>query len=204
MGINSQDVSRLFAGPRLTLARNLAGLRKNQLADLVDKSAAAVTAWEQGAKRPTATNVAALSLALGVEPGFFVTGSPTLRQNDALPHFRSLRSTSQLQRDQADAYGTLTMEVAWGLERHAEFPENDVPSFPVSGDEESTEPEDAARAVRSAWELGDRPIRHIIRELECHGVLVVFSPPSTASLDAFSIQGAERSMVVLNHVIRES
>jgi Zn-dependent peptidase ImmA (M78 family)/transcriptional regulator with XRE-family HTH domain len=194
----AQDASRLFDGPRLTLARHLAGLRKNQLADSVGKSATAVTAWEQGTKRPAATNVAALSLALGVEPGFFITGSPDLRQDDAPPHFRSLRSTSQLQRDQADAYGTLAMEVAWGLERHAEFPNVDVPPFPVSDDDASDKPEAAARAVRSAWGLGDGPIRHMVRELENHGVLVIFSPPGTASLDAFSIQGAERSMVVLN------
>ncbi|MDR1212486.1 MAG: XRE family transcriptional regulator [Propionibacteriaceae bacterium] len=198
MATNAQDASRLFDGSRLTLARNLAGLRKNQLADLVDKSATAVTGWEQGSKRPTATNVAALSLALGVEPGFFITGSPDLRQGDALPHFRSLRSTSQLQRDQAGAYGTLAMEVAWGLERHAEFPDVDVPSFPVPDDEDSAEPEEAAHAVRKAWRLGDGPIRHMIRELENHGVLVVFSPPKTASLDAFSIQGIQRPMVVLN------
>jgi Zn-dependent peptidase ImmA (M78 family)/transcriptional regulator with XRE-family HTH domain len=203
MGINAQDASRLFAGHRLTLARNLAGLRKNQLADRVNKSATAVAAWEQGTKRPAATNVAALSLALGVEPGFFVAGLPRLRQADAIPHFRSLRSTSQLQRDQADAYGILAMEVAWRLEQHVEFPEVDVPSFPVSANEDSEDPEEAARAVRSAWGLGNEPIRHVIRELECHGVLVVFSPPSAASLDAFSIQGYKRSMVVLNPAKRD-
>jgi sugar transferase (PEP-CTERM system associated) len=56
------DVAALFDGSRLTLARHLAGLRKSDLAALVEKSATAVAAWETGAKRPTAANVAQLLL----------------------------------------------------------------------------------------------------------------------------------------------
>jgi Zn-dependent peptidase ImmA (M78 family) len=38
----------------------------------------------------------------------------------------------------------------------------------------------------------------MIRLLENHGVIVVFSPPAAASLDAYSIQGDPRPIVVLN------
>lgn len=196
--VNTKDASCLFDGSRLTLARNLLGFRKNELAAKIGKSQTAVAAWEQGTKRPTPSNVAALSIALGVDPGFFIAGVPNLRQPNTLPHFRSLRSTTQLQRDQADAYGTLAMEVAWMLERNVEFRESDIPCIPASDDEESDEPELAARAVREAWNLGSGPIRHMIRELENHGIFVVFSPPRAASLDAFSVQAAPHSMVILN------
>src|SRR6266545_2928903 len=99
----TDEVAALFDGARLTLARHLAGLRKSDLATRVEKSATAVAAWESGAKRPTAATVAHLALSLSVEPGFFA-----VRPDDiaalSTTHFRSLRSTSQLARDQAFAY----------------------------------------------------------------------------------------------------
>lgn len=196
-GMSSQDASHLFDGTRLTLARQLFGIRKKQLAEMIRKSPAAVTAWESGSNRPTAPNVAALALALGVEARFFTVGSPQLRSAHGKAHFRSLRSTTQMQRDQADSYATLALEVIWGLERHVEFPVVDVPSHPVV-DDEPTGPEEAARAVRHAWDIGDGPIRHMVREVERHGVAVAFSSPQTASLDAFSVQGSQRPLIVLN------
>lgn len=198
-GTSSQDASRLFDGTRLTLARQLFGIRKKQLAEMVGKSPAAVTAWESGSNRPAASNVAALALALGVEAGFFATGAPQLRTADGNAYFRSLRSTTQMQRDQADSYATVALEVVWGLERHVEFPVVDVPSHSVA-DDDPTGPEEAARSVRHEWGLGDGPIRHMVREVERHGVAVAFSSPRTASLDAFSVRGSQRPLIVLNPI----
>ena len=49
----SATSSILFDGSRLTLARQLAGLRKSELAARLGKSPTAVAAWETGAKRPS-------------------------------------------------------------------------------------------------------------------------------------------------------
>jgi hypothetical protein len=59
----------------------------------------------------------------------------------------------------------------------SEFPAVDVPRVPADGDELDREiPEEAARHVPSTWQIGDLPIRHMVRLLEMHGVLGVLSP----------------------------
>lgn len=198
------EVAALFDGSRLTLARHLAGLRKSDLAGLIDKSATAVAAWESGAKRPTAATVAQLALSLSVDPGFFAVRPDDIAALSTTPHFRSLRSTSQLARDQAFAYGQLAMDIATILEKHVEFPGVDVPCLPVTaGPVDDGGPERAARLVRDAWGIGDGPAGHLVRLLEHHGVLVVFSPPQTASVDAYSFDSRLRPVVVLNPIKRD-
>jgi Zn-dependent peptidase ImmA (M78 family)/transcriptional regulator with XRE-family HTH domain len=197
---SATEVAALFDGARLTLARHLAGLRKTDLAGMVDKSPTAVAAWESNAKRPTAATVAQLALALSVEPGFFAVRPDDVAALSATPHFRSLRSTSQLVRDQAFAYGQLATDIATSLERHVEFPEPDVPCHPVTTDDG---PERAARLVRERWRIGPGPLGHLVRLLENHGVLVVFSPPQTATVDAYSFDSRLRPVVVLNPIKRD-
>ncbi len=198
------EASAFFDGARLTLARHLAGLRKSELAALIGMSPTAVSGWESGSKRPTASTVAQLALSLSVEPGFF-----SMRPNDvaalsATPHFRSLRSTSQLARDQAFGYGLMAVDVATSFERHVEFPETAMPSYPVPMDDRYTnEPEMAARVIREQWGMGDGPAGHLVRLLENHGILVVFSPPQVASVDAYSFDTHLRPVVVLNPIKRD-
>ena len=195
------EVAAFFDGARLTLARQLAGLRKSDLAAAVEKSPTAVAGWESGAKRPTAATVARLALSLSVEPGFFVVRPDDVAALSTTPHFRSLRSTTQLARDQAFAYGQVAVDIAASLERHVEFPEVDLPSRPVAMDDSNDgEPEQAAQLVRDQWGLDDRPAGHLIRLMENHGVLVVFSPPQVSSVDAYSFDSRLRPVVVLNPV----
>jgi Zn-dependent peptidase ImmA (M78 family)/transcriptional regulator with XRE-family HTH domain len=198
------EASAFFDGARLTLARHLEGLRKSDLAARVDKSPTAVAAWESGAKRPTPAAVAQLALALSVDPGFFAMRPADVAAASSLPHFRSLRSTSQLARDQAFAYGQLAVDIATSLEKHVEFPEPDVPSCPVSVDDQAGDgPEHAARLIRSQWALDIGPAGHLVRLLENHGVLVVFSPQGAASVDAYSFDSRLRPVVILNPIKRD-
>lgn len=198
------DVAALFDGARLTLARHLAGLRKSDLAARVEKSPTAVAAWESGAKRPTAATVAQLALSLSVEPGFFAIRPDDVAALSATPHFRSLRSTSQLARDQAFAYGQLAVDIASSLERHVELPESDVPSLPVAVDDRDGDgPERAAQLVRQQWGIEVGPVGHLVRLLENHGVLVVFSPEQTAAVDAYSFDSRLRPVVILNPIKRD-
>jgi Zn-dependent peptidase ImmA (M78 family)/transcriptional regulator with XRE-family HTH domain len=195
------DAAALFDGARLTLARNLAGLRKNELAARMDKSPTVVAAWESGAKRPTAATVAQLSLSLSVDPGFFAVRPDDVASLSTTPHFRSLRSTTQLARDQARAYGQLAVDIAASLERHVEFPAPDVPALPVAVDDRDSDgPERAARLVREQWGIEAGPVGHLVRLLENHGVLVVFSPEQAASVDAYSFTSLLRPAVVLNPI----
>ncbi|MGW4673437.1 helix-turn-helix domain-containing protein [Streptomyces sp. NPDC004324] len=195
------DVAQLFDGRRLRLARQLAGLRKNALADRVEKTPTAIASYEKNTKRPAPATVAQLSLALGVDPSFFLPGPAELDFSDVVAHFRSLRSTTQLARDQALAYGVATVEVSAALERHVEFPAAEIPNFEVRSDEDS--PEEAANLLRSTWELTKGPIPHLVRSAETKGILVVFSAPASASVDAYSFEGMSRPVVVLNPAKRD-
>lgn len=195
------DVAAFFDGTRLTIARQLAGLRKSDLATLIDMSPTAVAGWEAGTKRPTAPTVAQLALSLAVDPGFFAARPNLLSELGATPHFRSLRSTSQLARDQAFAYGRIAVEIAAALEKHVELPELDLPTHSVDLDEEyGREPEEAARELRRAWGVPQGPVAHLIRLAELHGILVVFSPPQGAAVDAYSFDSQLRPVVVLNPI----
>jgi Zn-dependent peptidase ImmA (M78 family) len=182
----------------------LAGLRKSDLAGRIGKSPTAVAAWESGAKNPMPATVSELALGLSVDPGFFAVRPDDVTATSTTPHFRSLRSTSQLARDQAFAYGQLAVDITASLERHVELPELDLPSVPVStGHRDLDAPEEAARIVRERWEMGDGPAGHPVRLLENHGILVVFSPAQTASVDAYSFTSALRPVVVLNPIKRD-
>lgn len=198
------DAAAFFDGARLTLARHLAGLRKTDLASLVGKSPTAVAAWESGAKRPAAATVAQLALSLSVDPGFFAVRSDDVAALSNTPHFRSLRSTSQLARDQAFAYGQLAVDIATSLEKHVELPDVELPNLSVAADDPDDDgPERAAQLVRAQWNIGPGPAGHLVRLLEHHGVLVVFSPPQTASVDAYSFTSRLRPVVVLNPIKRD-
>lgn len=190
--------SALFDGGRLTLARQLAGLKKVQLAKLIDMTPASVSSWESGAKAPNASAIARLSFVLGVEPQFFSAGAAAA-PTPALPHFRSLRSTTQTAQDQAFAYGRLTADIAAIIEKSVEFPDRDLPSSPLSATEpSSTGPEEAARRARVHFGLPVGPVQHLVRLAERAGVLVVFSAPQTASIDAYSLEVGRRPLIVLN------
>lgn len=193
------DVAVRFDSSRLTLARHLAGLRKSDLAAVLAKTPTAVAGWESGAKRPTAATVAQLALALAVDPGFFAARADDIAALSNTPHFRSLRSTTQIARDQAFAYGQLAVDITSCLERHVAFPDPDLPCHPVTGPDGDA-PEQAARLVRRQWGLGAEPAGHLIRLLEAHGILVIFSPEQAASVDAYSFSSALRPIVVLNPI----
>ncbi|WP_020672542.1 ImmA/IrrE family metallo-endopeptidase [Amycolatopsis nigrescens] len=193
------DAATFFDGGRLTLARQLAGLRKNALAGLIGKTPTAVAAYEGGLKKPASATVAALALALQVEPTFFSARPRDLAVATTAPHFRSLRSTSQISRDQAYAYGRLAVDISTVVERHVEFPVRDLPNHPVAVDDSAGRgPENAAALVRRHWNLPPGPVGHLVRLVENHGGLVVFSPLDSATVDAYSFDTPQRPIVLLN------
>jgi Zn-dependent peptidase ImmA (M78 family)/transcriptional regulator with XRE-family HTH domain len=187
----------LFDPARLVLARHLAGLRKNTLAERIGRSPSLITALEQGSRGPSPATVSALAMALQVPPAFFTAGPVPYTSTSGAPHFRSLRSTSQNVRDQAYAYGQLAVAVCAALERHVEFPPVDLPRRPVEPDAGLAEVDAAARQLRQAWEMPLGAAGHLLRRAEHHGVLVVFGEPGTATVDAYSFDNRHRPVVVL-------
>lgn len=191
------DAAALFDGRRLTMARQLKGLRKSHLASAINMSPASVTQWESGANHPNRATVAKLALALGVEPQFFASGPPP---RISRPHFRSLRSTPQIAQDEAEAYGQLVAELAGLMDTAVDLPEALLPDLAVSLHDASDAPELAAREAREFFGVAPGPVQHVIRLAERNGVIVVYSEPAVASIDAYSLHSSTRPVIVLNPV----
>jgi Zn-dependent peptidase ImmA (M78 family)/transcriptional regulator with XRE-family HTH domain len=197
--IGPQDVhlaAQLFRPSRLTLARELRGLTKVELAAKIDKTPSAVSQFEGARTKPDAQTVARLALALQVPLAFFARreSTPTI-QCDAC-NFRSLRSATQRDRRKLLASGSLLCDLVALIEELVEFPAEAVPR--ATGSVTSTEQiETLANEVRSAWGLGVGPIQNIIDLLEAHGVIVMRVPDDCRAVDAFSTWNGGRPLIFL-------
>ncbi|MEU8804157.1 ImmA/IrrE family metallo-endopeptidase [Spirillospora sp. NPDC048819] len=187
----------LFDCERLTLARRLRGLRKNQLAQAVGTTPKAIGQYEAGVQRPEEPTMRRLAIALGVPVEFFQAGRSPVSMDGA--HFRSLRSTSQIERDQALAYGRIATDVVAVLEGLVDFPGVDLPEYPVSPDEiAGSGPVEAARLTRKSLVEQPGPVAHVVRLLEAQGVIVLVLPDAAERVDAFSVGIHPRPMVFFN------
>ena len=136
-----------------------------------------------------------LASALDVPSAFFSAQWPI--DTEPVTYFRDLRSTSIRERRRARAQAVLLGEFVTALEQHVRIPEVDVPTCPVSPDATASEIDDMAMSVRRAWNLGDGPIGHVVRELERHGVAVARLTLGTVAVDAFSTRSGTRPLVLL-------
>ncbi|TDD69978.1 ImmA/IrrE family metallo-endopeptidase [Actinomadura darangshiensis] len=172
-------------------------MRKNQLAQAVETTPKAIGQYEAGVQRPDELTVKRLAIALAVPVEFFQSGRTPVPLDGA--HFRSLRSTTQIERDQALAYGRIATDVVAVLESLVDFPHIDLPEYPVSPDEiAGPGPVEAARLTRKALLAEQGPVPHVVRLLEAHGVIVLVLPQAAERVDAFSVGIHPRPMVFFN------
>jgi Zn-dependent peptidase ImmA (M78 family)/DNA-binding XRE family transcriptional regulator len=190
-----------FDGSRLSLARRMRRMPRTTLADKTKVSAAAVTQFEKGQSRPTNAAAAELSLALGVPVEFFRRGRPIDLIPSSEVHFRSLRSTPAITRDQALAFAEISLAIVDLIEQYIDLPPSDVPLQPIDVDDILTRDDIAAIADHARRELGlgSGPVPNVVRLLESRGVVVLRFPPSLDSrVDAFSTSAGHRSLVMLS------
>ncbi len=189
-----------FSGARLGIARRMARLPRTELAAKVGISPAAVTQLERDQIRPTTALAAELCLALGVPGKFLMTAvSPQLISASAA-HFRSLRSTPAMSRDQALAFAELGLEVLAAVEDYVDLPEVTMPALDVAGLDTQDGIARAADQARLALGLAEGPVPHVVRLLEAHGVLVLRLPEDRIDerVDAFSTSASRRPVVLLS------
>jgi len=197
LGLNDLNIAaQMFRPERLTLARELRGKTKVQVARAVEKSPSAISQFESGRTRPDAQTVGRLAMDLGVRPGIFAkpSGAPLIATDNC--HFRSLRSASQKDRRSLLATGTLLCDLVNLLEDHVDFPRERVSD--LAADAASPEEiEGVAVEVRRAWGLGLGPIPTMLKLLEGKGVIVTCIPAACAQVDAFSAWNDHRPLVFL-------
>ncbi|MEJ2865358.1 ImmA/IrrE family metallo-endopeptidase [Actinomycetospora flava] len=145
---------------------------------------------------------AQLGLALGVSGEFFRRNHPVPTLPGHAAHFRSLRSTPALSRDQALAFGELALAVTEVLETYVELPAVDLPSVALLDDPDPSDVAAAARDTREALGVEAGPVAHVARLLEARGVLVLRLPEDYVDphVDAFSTHAGYRPLVLLSPV----
>ena len=97
----ARGVASVFDPMRLRIARQAAMLTKKDLAQRIDVTPAAVSQYESGTTQPSAKATASLALALGMPVDFFSADRPLGEAPATTAHFRSLRATTQQERDRA-------------------------------------------------------------------------------------------------------
>ncbi len=188
-----------FDAARLATARRLARLQRTGLAAAAGVSAAAITQYERGQSRPTAPVLAQISLALGMPVDFFRHGAPVQHLDGTAAHFRSLRSTPAITRDQALAFAELALILTGVIEQQVDLPPVDLPDLALPPNATTSRVYEAAQAARQHLRIPDGPIAHVVRLLETHGVLVLRLPENVdQGVDAFSTRAASRPLVLLS------
>lgn len=190
-----------FDGTRLSVARRRARMQRAELARQLGVSAAAVTQFERNRSNPTIPLVGAMALALGVPREFFQHGTELPSVPTSAAHFRALRSTPALSRDQALAFAELSLAVVDALEHYVDFPPLTVPTLPIDTDPPSEQIKAVAAETRTALNLPRGPVAHVVRTLEAAGVVVLTMPTEPVldrRVDAFSTDAGRRPLVLLS------
>lgn len=191
--------STYFDPDRMQLARELSGLKKNELASAIGVSAAAITGWENGLRTPQDSNVSELALRLGVPKTFLMKQSHFVNLESLKPHFRSLRSTTQVERKSARAYLALVSLTKLAFSDYVNFKDTSEINLLIEGKNwDGLAVSTKASRIREAMGLGNSPISNVLRTMEKFGVLVVFGWPHSTKVDAFSISDLDNPVIVLN------
>jgi len=202
--LSDVDIAAVFDPDRLRQARQIALKTKHDLATDLGVSPAAIGQYEAGASGIRPELIGPLAVALDVPREFFIAGRPQAKLESGEAFFRSLRATTAKQRAKAISYTEQLWELVHSIEKTVRFPKVDLPGF-IGGEIEPghfpTEPAAAARSLRAAWNLGERPIAHLVRLIESHGIVTVLVPMAeseVARIDAFSTLALSRPMIVLS------
>lgn len=113
------------------------------------------------------------------------------------PFFRSLRSTRQWERDEAEARATLVWQVAHEVEQRVNLPELNLPDLHMSESDAPSNAATHANELRQLWQLPDGPIGNVARLLEGHGAVTTRLSGHSERVDAFSQWMDGRPFVVL-------
>jgi Zn-dependent peptidase ImmA (M78 family)/DNA-binding XRE family transcriptional regulator len=198
------SIAHRFNPQALTVAREFRGLMKADLAKDTHVTPSAISQLEAGKIKPTAATVAALSMALGFPPRFFATAvvgevvASIKEVSSDRCHFRSLRSSSQSERRQMVATASLLHRLVEFLDRHIDFPAEQLTSIMLNRKATKLPPEELAGHIRQEWGLGIGPIANMVQLLEAKGVLVFRVNSECPRVDAFSLWHEHRPYIFLN------
>ncbi|UKA69201.1 ImmA/IrrE family metallo-endopeptidase (plasmid) [Arthrobacter sp. FW306-05-C] len=95
-------------------------------------------------------------------------------------------------------YVEMLWELTYAMESYVELPYVDLPA--LADEMDSPSPEAAARELRKRWGITQGPLRHLVRTMEQHGIIVALTTlaeEEVARVDAFSTTHLPRPVVIL-------
>ena len=169
-----------FNGERLKKARIYRGMTVAELAERVDCQRQTLSMYELSKSQPAEGRIVfRLAQALNFPVSYFFQHSE--EEQTGTVYFRSLLTTSKKYRIEQNVNMCYLAQIYTMLQDYILFPKFEPLNFP-----DGISPEDAANALRDAWELGREPIHDIVTVVEDHGILVNSFSTSSDSVDAFS------------------
>lgn len=154
-------------GERIRSARLISGLTQKELANVAGLSQALVSQVESGLRIATDDTVQAVGRAVGMPQSFFEVATQNIP--DGTMRFRKLASTRITETRRVEELAREAWRVWSSLMRDVQYPLPSLPSRPPG----TFDLEEVARDARRALGLDvDRPIGHLTRTLESHGIAV--------------------------------
>ena len=181
-----------FNPARLDLAMDRRRMTARVLSDLAEVTVVSLSQIKTGKQVPQEATVLRIAEALQYPVGFFYGSDLDTLPAEAVS-FRSLSSITKRESNAAIAAGGIAYLVSdWLHSRYELPPTNLIDAGP------ERDPATAARALRQAWGLGEKPIGNLIKLLEAKGIRVFSLAENTKNVDAFSCWRNDEPYIFLN------
>lgn len=188
-----------FQGKRLTQARKVRTMTQKALAQLIGKTSQTVSQYESDTITPPAEVVEQISKVLQVPVELLYR--PWQEHGSTKPVFyRSMSAATKKARDAAESKLEWIDDCVTYFEGMLDLPEYvpidiEMPDDPLLITDDMIE--DAAAAVREAWDVPEGPVDNMIGLLERHGIFVFMMPLGADTLDALSVDWNEAHPYVI-------
>lgn len=180
-----------FNNKRLGIARKRRLLNKKGLAAAAGVSEYTILRYEAGKTTPENETIALMAKTLRFPVEFFF-GEDIDEPFGDTASFRSQTSMTAAIRDAALAAGSIGFLISDYVEARFDLPSIAVPDLGFYS------PEQASRALREEWGLGEKPISNMIHLLESKGARVFSLAENSLKVNAFSLWRREKPYVFLN------
>jgi Zn-dependent peptidase ImmA (M78 family)/DNA-binding XRE family transcriptional regulator len=180
-----------FNGKRLGIARKRRLLNKRGLAAEVRVSEYTILRYEAGKTLPAEDIVALIAKTLRFPISFFFGDDIDEPLGDTAS-FRSQTSMTAAIRDAALAAGSIGFLISDYVEERFHHPRIGVPDLGFYS------PEQASRALREEWGLGEKPISNMLHLLESKGARVFSLAENSLKVNAFSLWRRDKPYIFLN------
>jgi Zn-dependent peptidase ImmA (M78 family)/DNA-binding XRE family transcriptional regulator len=190
---------RLIPG-RLRAARKLARKTQTELAEAINVSRQAVSAYEQGDKVPEPETFAKLARELDQPINFFTNESRETFGEFGATFFRKFGPDTLRRNEASEELSELFVQSARYLDQFVNYPAVDLPQFEPSDPKAGysfEEIQTAANECRRSWKLGVGPISNVLALLESKGVAICRYEMEGENVEAFSFWNGPRPFIFM-------